>query len=140
MNADLKGPQPTNGTITRAEGGAARITRYADGRATRFKFTHPFKRTPHVQITPDLGNDPSTTFKQFWLYFLSNGGPVVDNEGFSLGVFADAGYSVPFRWTAIEIVDRDCQKPRWVVGRGLEGLEAYLVMLMLMAVMVFMSR
>ncbi|KAL4790909.1 hypothetical protein BDV19DRAFT_317580 [Aspergillus venezuelensis] len=119
----------TRGTITRADGGTAVITRFADGRATRYKFTRRFKNVPHVQITPDLGSDPSTTFKQFWLYFLSNGGPVVDTEGFSLGVYAEVGYSVPFRWTAIEIQDRGW-KPRWVVGR-----ESYVVVLVLMGAM-----
>jgi hypothetical protein len=42
-------------------------------------------------------------FRNFWIYFLSNGGPAVDTEGFSLGVLTDVGHSVTFRWTAIEI-------------------------------------
>ncbi|KAL4962732.1 uncharacterized protein BDV14DRAFT_202553 [Aspergillus stella-maris] len=133
MDVDAKAPEPalTRGTITRAEGGTGVITRYADGRATRYKFTHRFKTAPHVQVTPDLGSDPSTRFKQFWLYFLSNGGPVVDVEGFSLGVYADVGYSVPFRWTAIEIQDRSW-RPRWVVGQ-----ETYVVVFVLMGAMAF---
>ncbi|KAL4901225.1 hypothetical protein BDW74DRAFT_160517 [Aspergillus multicolor] len=97
----------THGAIGQAEGGIAHITRYSDGRPTRFSFERRFNRVPHVQITPDLGADPRTGFRNFWIYFLSNGGPVVDREGFSLGVFTDVGHSVSFRWTAIEITGHD---------------------------------
>ncbi|THC91513.1 hypothetical protein EYZ11_009021 [Aspergillus tanneri] len=34
--------------------GMGRITRYHDGRPTRFTFKKPFDQTPHVQITPDF--------------------------------------------------------------------------------------
>ncbi|KAL3485131.1 hypothetical protein BJX62DRAFT_217635 [Aspergillus germanicus] len=56
---------------------------------------------PQVQVTPDFGADPYTTFKQFWLYFLGKEDPAVDSQGFSLGVFCDVGHTVFFRWTAI---------------------------------------
>jgi hypothetical protein len=95
--------QITHGTIHQAEGGLGKITRYADGRPTRFTFQQPFTGVPQVQVTPDLGVDPYTAFKQFWLYFLSKEAPAVDSEGFSLGVFCDVGHTVCFRWTAIYI-------------------------------------
>ncbi|KAL4869926.1 hypothetical protein BDV12DRAFT_70793 [Aspergillus spectabilis] len=96
-----------HGPIGQTEAGRGQITRYQDGRPTRFTFQHRFNRVPHVQITPDLGETPHSAFRQFWIYFLSNGGPVVDHEGFSLGVFTDTGHTVPFRWTAIEVIPRD---------------------------------
>ncbi|KAL4995217.1 hypothetical protein BDV10DRAFT_188244 [Aspergillus recurvatus] len=101
------GAHGAHGAICRAEGGIGHITRYADGRPTRFSFERRFDRVPHVQITPDLGADPSVGFRNFWIYFLSNSGPAVDTEGFSLGVFTDVGHSVTFRWTAIEIAGWD---------------------------------
>ncbi|KAL4986501.1 hypothetical protein BDW68DRAFT_178719 [Aspergillus falconensis] len=101
--ADCHPHHCTHNAIGQAEGGIGYITRYADGRPTRFSFQRRFNRVPHVQITPDLGADPSVGFRNFWIYFLSNGGPAVDTEGFSLGVVTDVGHSVTFRWTAIEI-------------------------------------
>ncbi|KAE8143069.1 hypothetical protein BDV38DRAFT_277875 [Aspergillus pseudotamarii] len=88
------------------EAGTAKITRYQDGRPTRFTFKKPFQKVPHVQLTPDFGENPSQGFKQTWLYFLSRGKPAVDKEGFSVGCFADVGYEITFRYTAIEIRER----------------------------------
>ncbi|KAL2816605.1 hypothetical protein BDW59DRAFT_153191 [Aspergillus cavernicola] len=97
--------QADHGSIGQAEGGIGHITRFQDGRPTRFTFQRRFDRVPHVQITPEY--DPSVGFTRFWIYFLSNGGPAVDNEGFSLGVFNDVGHTIAFRWTAIDIIPRD---------------------------------
>ncbi|KAL3440574.1 hypothetical protein BJX65DRAFT_290234 [Aspergillus insuetus] len=94
--------QTMHGTVHQA-GGQGKITRYADGWPTRFTFQQPFADVPQVQVTPDLGADPSTPWKQFWLYFLSKEAPAVNSEGFSLGVFGDVGHTVSFRWTAIYI-------------------------------------
>jgi hypothetical protein len=89
----------THGTIHQAEGGLGKITRYADGRPTRFTFQQPFTDVPQVQVTPDFGANPYTAFRQFWLYFLSKEDGAVDSEGFSLGDFCDVGFTVFFRWT-----------------------------------------
>ncbi|KAL5333216.1 hypothetical protein BJX70DRAFT_77825 [Aspergillus crustosus] len=107
MEAEGQVTQAEHGHIAQIEAGSGQITRYHDGRPTRFTFQHRFNNIPHVQITPDLGGNPHGAFKQFWIYFLSNGGPVVDHEGFSLGVLTDTGGVVSFRWTAIEVIDRD---------------------------------
>ncbi|KAB8258813.1 hypothetical protein BDV32DRAFT_151077 [Aspergillus pseudonomiae] len=88
------------------EAGTAKITRYQDGRPTRFTFKKPFQKAPHVQFTPDFGDNPAAGFKQSWLYFLGQGKPAVDKEGFTVGCFTDARHELTFRYTAIEIRER----------------------------------
>ncbi|KAJ5356241.1 hypothetical protein N7517_010850 [Penicillium concentricum] len=92
--------------ITAIEAGTGSVTRYQDGRATRFAFKKPFKHLPHVQITPDFGTDPSRPFKQNWIYLLGQGRPAVDREGFSVGIFGSVGHVTAFRYMAIGISER----------------------------------
>ncbi|GAB1207500.1 hypothetical protein APSETT445_006220 [Aspergillus pseudonomiae] len=100
LNHESEWPKLPSGEI---EAGTAKITRYQDGRPTRFTFKKPFQKAPHVQFTPDFGDNPAAGFKQSWLYFLGQGKPAVDKEGFTVGCFTDVGHELTFRYTAIEI-------------------------------------
>ncbi|KAI7771245.1 hypothetical protein LZL87_012748 [Fusarium oxysporum] len=74
-----------HGSIGEVEAGKGVITRYADGRPTRFTFKTKFDRVPHVQITP-IFIDPKSAFKNFWIYHLApSGDQAVDESGFYLG-------------------------------------------------------
>ncbi|KAJ6021500.1 hypothetical protein N7540_007004 [Penicillium herquei] len=89
--------------LTALEAGTGSVTRLQNGGATRFTFKKPFKHIPHVQLTMDRGDNTSAPFKNCFIYLLSNGGPAVDHDGFSVGIFAPVGFNTKFRYMATGI-------------------------------------
>ncbi|KAF5699687.1 hypothetical protein FMUND_14648 [Fusarium mundagurra] len=92
-----------HGSIGEVEAGKGIITRYADGRPTRFIFKTKFDRPPRVQITP-VFIDPKSAFKQFWIYHLApSGDQAVDESGFYLGCCGETGINIHFEYLATAI-------------------------------------
>ncbi|KAF4343959.1 hypothetical protein FBEOM_2066 [Fusarium beomiforme] len=93
-----------HGAIGEVEAGKGKVTRYADGRPTRFEFKTKFDRVPNVQITP-VFPDKNAGFRNFWFYLLPKdaGTNPVDESGFYLGMFGNPGESYEFEYLAVAI-------------------------------------
>ncbi|RBQ78873.1 hypothetical protein FVER14953_13563 [Fusarium verticillioides] len=92
-----------HGSIGEVEAGKGVITRYADGRPTRFTFKTKFDRPPRLQITP-LFIDPKSAFKEFWIYHLApSGDQAVDESGFYLKCYGETGLSIQSEYFATAI-------------------------------------
>ncbi|KAL6922503.1 hypothetical protein ACHAPO_011159 [Fusarium lateritium] len=92
-----------HGHPSEIEAGKGVITRYADGRPTRFTFETKFSSVPHLQITP-IFIDPKVGFKNFWIYHLApSGDQAVDESGFYLGCFGETGLNIHFEYLATTV-------------------------------------
>ncbi|RKL11704.1 hypothetical protein BFJ71_g185 [Fusarium oxysporum] len=92
-----------HGSIGEVEAGKGSITRYADGRPTRFTFKTKFDRAPHLQVTP-IFIDPKAAFKNFWIYHLApSGDQAVDESGFYLGCCGETGLTIHFEYLATAV-------------------------------------
>ncbi|KLO78813.1 uncharacterized protein LW93_4134 [Fusarium fujikuroi] len=103
-----------HGSIGEVEAGKGVITRYADGRPTRFTFKTKFDRPPRVQITP-IFIDPKSAFKQYWIYHLApSGDQAVDESGFYLGC---CGETVGIHLAGTSRRSRVCNPIFWEIAR-----------------------
>ncbi|KAF5648646.1 hypothetical protein F52700_962 [Fusarium sp. NRRL 52700] len=103
MSAQSQVRDTKHGSIGEVEAGKGVITRYADGRPTRFTFKTKFDRPPRVQITP-VFIDPKSPFKNFWIYHLApSGDQAVDESGFYLGCCGETGLNIHFEYLATAI-------------------------------------
>ncbi|RGP71224.1 hypothetical protein FLONG3_7174 [Fusarium longipes] len=93
-----------HGAIVEVEAGKGKVTRYADGKPTRFEFKRKFNGVPNVQITPSLP-DKNGAFRNFWFYFLPKdaGTNPIDESGFYLGMFGNPGETYEFEYLAVGI-------------------------------------